>query len=441
VIVEQDGRTYNYSSELEMAEILFSENLLGFIEDFQGWFFEYIIRLVGNGNCSVLCNRFGDVSSVKFSHGKSTRWIVLAKAWGESATLDFIHHLDSLFRWIGIGVFNTPGSLGVSILRRSWRIHKLKFHTSPSQDCCEYFYTNQTGGRVDTPGLHKYYDVGMEYDEDTAYLSRYPLQVTGTAIRYDLSPSDKYFAWFGKCKVKIKHELALGPFPIRLENGLVKYPTLPGKYETYIWSNQYHEILKQSCDVEFMGGFGWLQSTTDNMEFCKEMYDLRLSAPDEYLEAFMKIVIVATLGRNGMKGHFQTLVSEDKKSPEDIPVFTNDGMATNFFIHPEVNKRAIPMVHWFNYTIQEVALDTYRFALPYAERGELIATNYDSVLTLNTQVNPNSVRKHTTEDIIRRAGDWRWQRLTGIYIPAPRAINCDQKYRRPGVRNVEELTL
>jgi len=285
---------------------------------------------------------------------------------------------------------------------------------------------------VDTPGLHKYYSEGLEYDEASAYLAKNVLNPTKTAIRFDRYPSDRYFTWFGHCKVKILSELALGPFPVRKPDGIVVYPTLPGKYDCYVWEETYERIVEAGCEVEIDGGYGWLECTMDMLPWCQKMYGLKTGALEDWLEDYIKNVIVAAIGRFGMKGEFNVVVHMDDADPSDPPVITRDGRLTEYCIHGEVNKSAIAMPHWFNYTIQQVARDTYDFALPFAERGELIATNYDSVLVLDTEVKPNTVRKHSS--ISCDPGTWRWQLLTNIYVPAPRSIVANQKTRLPGVR-------
>lgn len=417
------------------------DNILAFIDDFTDkWFLDgYLESLVNCDSVSVLCNRFGDVSSIKISFGKSTRWILLAKTWGDKANVGFLKRLSSFYDWVGVGSQNTPGAMGMAMARRSWRIYDLGFHTSPSSAACEYIYEHQIGGRVDTPGIYRYYPLGIENDQASAYLAENEQLPTSTSIRFEKYPSDRYFTWFGECKVTIKKRLALGPFPVRLESGLVSYPIEPGRYTCYIWKEQYEQILLSGCDVEPNGGYGWLECTLDQVELCKEMYKLKVTAPEGYMQDYMKKVIVAYLGRYGMKGDFHTVVPEGKQSPTDDRIITTDGIPTMFFIHPEPNKRATPMPHWYNYLLQMVAWETYKFALPYAERGELIATNYDSCLVSSLLPDSRSVRKYSAEDIISSVpGSWKWELLHNVYVPYPRGIRSDEKTRTPGLSRSEE---
>lgn len=432
MVVEVTGEVHKFTNASELADILYQNNLLTYIQDFtEDWFLDYIKTYIRSPTCNVMANRYGDVSSIKMRFGKTTRWLDLSSAWGEQASVDFLERLEHLYQYLNVGYHHSPGSLGTEVLRQSWRENKLDRHTSPSSACCQYIFDNQTGGRVDTPGLHRYYDFGLDYDQASAHLAENQIQPTKTAIRYNREPSERYFTWFGKCRIKINYELALGPFPVRTKGGRVVYPTLPGVYESYIWKEQYEKAIAAGCEVECHGGYGWLECTLDTQHWCQYMYEKKVTAPEEYLEDYMKNVIVSTIGRYGMKPEFRTIVHEDDAEPQDNPIITRDGSFTEFCIHLEKNDTAVLMPHWLNYTTQCVALDTYEFALPYAERGELIATNYDSVLVLNTNVKPNTVSKYNA--ITCPPGTWRYQMLTGIYIPAPRAIVCNEKTRLPGV--------
>lgn len=152
-----------------------------------------------------------------------------------------------------------------------------------------------------------------------------------------------------------------------------------------------------------------------------------------------KQIIVSAIGRYGMHGDFHSIVSRELATKDDMRLIRSDGTPTHYFIHKEKNKHAIPMPHWNNYTGQRVALDTYKFALPFAERGTLVSTNCDSVLVFDDTVVPGTVRKYSIDAALCEVSTWRWELLHNVFIPAPRSINSDEKVRRPGVTRVKEF--
>ena len=438
--IDSKGNIKRYRDYDEMKKIMFDDNLLSFIDDFTAkFFYEYLENCIHDKDCDVMSDTEGNAHSVRFKFGRQTRWIVRSKSWNSRAEVDFILRLDSLFAWLKCGSHATPGALGTWLVRKSWRENRLAFHTSPNDACCDYIYTHQVGMRVDTPGLNNFYEFSVDYDAASAFLGEHILQPTKTSIRYDAEPSGKYFTWFGKCVVTIKSELALGCFPVRLGSGLIVYPSLPGKYITYIWKEQYEECLIAGCKIICDGGYGWLESTFDTLSWCEDMYFLKLSAPEKYLEDWTKQIIVSAIGRYGMHGDFHSIVSRELATKDDMRLTRSDGTPTHYFIHKESNRHAIPMPHWNNYTGQRVALDTYKFALPFAERGTLVSTNCDSVLVFDVSVVPGTVRKYSIDSALCEVSTWRWELLHNVFIPAPRSINSDEKVRRPGVTRVKEF--
>ena len=437
-LIDTKGRIYEYASPGELRDVIFRENFMVFIQDLKdAWFRDYAEVYCDNDSDDVLSNRNGDFSSIRLSLGKRKRWIALAKNWGEVASVAFIVRLARFFEWIGVGCFHTPGALGFALTRRSWRLNNLGFHGSPGLAACEYIKEHENGGRVDTPGLYSYNEWAMEYDQGSAFTAKNRLLPDKTAVVYDTWPEDKYFTWFGKCTLRINSELALGPVPKRQPDGHLTYPTLPGYYtDCYIWKEQWIQALEAGADIRCEGGVGWLGSTTDTEPLCTELYYLKMNAPQQYMSDYIKKVMVSTIGRYGMTAEMYKIITERTATDEDEPIWSQ-GVATRLYIRKEINKRAVPMPHWFTYTSQLVAVETYGFALPFAKKGLLIATNMDSVITLDDTVVPNTVRKHSAEAYVAEAGTWNYELLEDLYIPAPRAKTHKHGKIRPGVKRNE----
>jgi hypothetical protein len=88
------------------------------------------------------------------------------------------------------------------------------------------------------------------------------------------------------------------------------------------------------------------------------------------------------------------------------------------------------LIHIASYIYMRCRMALYRKALPYAERGTLVATNYDAIYT--TEKPSYNIDK--IKGLYFELGGWKTKELHNAHIPNPRQLQSDEKTRLPGVR-------
>ncbi len=401
--------------------------------------FPWLDTFIRSSHCSVLCNKKGKPLALLLRKGNHRRWIVLFKTWEMKPDMHSVHILRQAFDHIDAGVAPTPGGLGRNIMRQVWHQYRLPVHTSPSGHCEQYIREHMCGGRVDTPGLGNFYPELLEVDMYFGYIANHYCQATDAPVVFTRGEVYGLADFFALCIVYIHSDLALGPFPVRVhshDEERVVYPTLSGAYQCYLWKGQVDDARRAGCTVKVVEGYGWRRMTDNTGYLAERLFDLRDTAPTKEVENVVKHCGVAFTGGLGMSGTFYTLIPEEKAGPKDlIPLVnarTKEPMA--YYVHEEERPYLPNMVHWFSRTITETARSLYRFALPFAQDGRLVATNYDSVLVVEkNNEGRRYIKKYTSEEIHPRPGDWRATHLHNCFIVAPRSIECDEKSIRPGV--------
>lgn len=436
-LISEYGEVYHFNSLDDIVDVLFEHNGLAFCESFTDEAkFPFLADIVEHDDSTVLCSKKGVPLAIRFKRGSSSRWLVLRKTWTPDnlkPDMEFLLNMRSVYAHCGVGVVSTPGALGTQLMRKTWKEFELQFHTAPSGYAERFIREHQSGGRADTPGQGNFYEMLIEGDRSSAYLAEYQVQPAKTSIMFNNGPSDDMVTWFAHCEVEIPSELALGPFPRRLPDERIVYPTLKGRYDdVYIWKEQAESALRAGCKVRPKEGVGWKEWTDDNSWWCQEIYSLRKFAPSKFVESSIKAAIVAAIGRHAMAPVKYILVPEDRASVFDVPV-CGEGVPYAFFVHEEQMDNACSMIHWNGYTLGMAANTLYNFALPYAEQGRLIATNYDSVLVLDGDDIRSHIKRYSAEEIYCPPGGWRWQELHDVYIVAPRSIICNEKVVLPGI--------
>jgi hypothetical protein len=385
----------------------------------------------------VSCTKKGVPTNALVRRGNTTRKIVPYAAWRErgAITFGFLREMRDLYNYVGVGTHGTPGALGHATMLNSFRINGLtQRHSSPNKRAQKFLWKHHVGGRCDTFGIGLSYPSLIELDMSSAYLAHYMEHPTGTSMFFLGDNVGLFATYFAECEVTIEKELALGPFPVKRRNAKkVIYPTLPGRYITYLWREQVGDCLAAGCAVRLLRGWGWRDITTDNAYWAKDTYQLRMGAYGGSVESDMKKIIVAAIGRHGMHNLFHQLVSEAEQVETDRVLLGSDFEPLAYFIHPTLDWTTPAMTHWFSYTIMQTARTLYRAALPFAEQGRLVMTNYDSILVLERDERRRYVKKYSAEAATVAAGEWRWQELTGVKILGNRSLTCDQKVVTPGV--------
>lgn len=434
---EDDMMAQQVSTYDEFVDFAFKSDAMIVVPDFFN--FLYLHECIMSANAKVLCTKRGDVTSIRLNAGNRTRWIITPKSWGyeDDDIVEFLRELRSVYEHFGVGEKPTPSSLGYAMMSMSWQEHGLLRHTKPNGYCAEFIRNNMIGGRVDTPGLGGTYDVASLYDMSSAYASQFGTQPTGTSIGFRRGSHTAFREYFAECRIQIRQDLALGPFPMRLrnQNGRVVYPTIAGVYRAYLWRRQIEDAAMAGCIIDIERGFGWRETTNDPFFWCRDIFNKRIAAEregDSRLAKYVKRCTVAAIGRHGASNTFYSIVPEDQASDRDLHLSYN-GKSYAYFIKEEHDTRNGNMIHWYSNTLSACASELYNFALPYAQNDTLIATNYDAVITLETSNGRNFPVKYTADNIFCRPGTWLWCLLHNLYVKAPRTFISDEMTVTPGV--------
>jgi len=416
---------------------MFAYNLLIFVQSVSS--FPYINEAVLDPQAKVVCDKKGVPTSIRFKRKGFSRWIVAISTWGLDDTIgpeDSLKRLRMVFTYVNVGCFSTPGSMGHAVLTDTWAKNRLPRHTTANGFCNRFLQSHLVGGRVDTPGLGKKYPSTLEYDMKLGYLSEFIRNPTGTSVPFHCRNNtrllDMFETWFAECQIYIREPLDLGPFPVR-ERESIKYPTQPGEYTAYLWEHQAALCIQDGCSVQPIKGYGWYELTDDTTYFCYAMYDLHKNAPPE-IKDIIKRSIVATIGRNGMQSTFYKLVPEYEYQEGDTPLIQNKE-AYNWFIREYIDFNSANMLHWYSYNLTKVACDTYDLASIYARSGQLVCTNYDSVMihSPTEQDYRWCISRDNPDASMLPPGSWRWEELHNVEIVAPRSVISDEKITLPGV--------
>ena len=442
----ENYRLYDEKGELfrmvatyeEFIGCIFRHNCLIVVNDFLVSF-PFIDECVHDKLSEVVCNKNGVVSSIRIRRSNITTWIITPKTWdyNDEDPYAFLLELRHVFDHFNIGVFPTPSSLGYNLMLLSWKENGLLRHSVANGFASEFISKHRVGGRADTPGLGEEYDVASMYDLSSAYCAFFASQPCGTTIGFRRTPHDLK-NWFARCTIRIKRELPLGPFPVRehTSRGRLYYPTSVGTYESYLWSSQVDDVIASGCNVSIEGGFGWRETTNDTIFWCRDIFLKRIAAEvagDRSLVKYVKQCTVAAIGRHGAGNVFYNLVPEEEATDEDVHV-SYDGKSYAYFVRRRESRDNANMIHWNTVAIMETSRALYNFALPYAERDELIATNYDAVFTKDKENVHGLHVKYTADQIVCAPGTWLWCLIHNLEVLGPRTFRSREMTVMPGIK-------
>ena len=434
-ITTEHGEVLPTGSYEALVSHMFESNLLVYVHKIS--LLPFIGDMIDDHAATCICDKKGRLSCVRVKRGKQTRWVVQLASWDLPPEPASLPKLRQMFDYMGVGTSNTPGALGFAKMLSVWKKARLGRHTVCNGFGQRFIKATMSGGRVDTPALGHTapYMRVIELDRTSSYLAEFKKpQPCGTTVRFGNGRVDKFTTYYGNVIITILEKLPLGPFPVRQsKNGKewIEYPTEPGQYFAVLWKEQVEICRAAGCDVQVLDGYGWKEMTEDNAVWCDTMYDLKIHAPDDFTETSIKKSIVAGIGRHGMSDSIYRLVPESLAEYEDVP-FVDNGEMYTWYIHENTDFFSVSMVHWFAYTIMLAAVELYKFALPYAADGRLLATNYDSCIVIPS---PGDMEKYPSRADSRELtpGTWRWEVLTNVWIVAPRSVVCDQKAILPGI--------
>jgi hypothetical protein len=438
--------TFYCDSLAGIYAMVFGDDLLTFVESILD--LPFLEEAKVQYKAVIYCTRQGIPTALQL-HGKKgghacTRWLICSASWQQlTPNLTLLHRLRTLFDHCGVGTANTPAGLGMALQKRAfyetygdtWTAHK---HPLPPYRCVEDLRAMSTGARSDLLAETTLtFDTVYELDMKNGYAAAFIEQPTGPTIGHDGRFLEQYATYTSQCSVTISTPLVLGCFPVRTVEGQeanISYPTAAGTYETFLWKEEIELVRVGGCIVEPGPGWGWLQMTRDNARFAQLMTTLRDTAVEEIAD-WIKLAIVASIGRHGSSWLSTTLVPEGEQEPGDLEASWN-GLAYDWYIHSAMSHIPETMQHWFSYTLMQCRLELYRYALPYAVRGELLATNTDGIFVRGESDVRSVIPKEEAKG--HPAGTWRKSKLSQVSFPALRHIVSNEKVRRPGVPREEK---
>jgi len=449
LILESTGEVLYIDTPEDLVNTIFYKELMVFMTDFvdEGVFYhQYMQWFVNNPLCSCICTEYGDIKMIRIAEttkrNSKIRYIVSLKVWKfeEPNQLDLIT-LARLFKYTEVGAHPSPAALGSNILIRSFGNSKdgKRPHTTPDGFMTQFLHEHLIGGRVQNfaPRTRTYEKVD-QYDIASAHLSEFNFMPDGTVVQlHGDRDAVNYPYSVMNCEVIIHSELALGPFPFWNKDGDLSYPTRKGTYRTVLSSGRIQDAKDVGCTVSCYSGRGWSKYTNDMSEFVDTMWKLRCEA-DSDLVLPIKMATVSAIGRHASNGHYFHLVEHGKGKPmsglsHGIPVTTS-----YYDIAEEVDDNPAAMIHWFYAVTEETARKVYKYALPAAEQGRLLAINFDGWF-----VDPShgydrmEFFKYDHYGFLpdredKRLGEPTWETITNVRFPYPRAIVCDQFSKTPG---------
>lgn len=425
----------------EVVDVLFNQNGLAYVESLADKkAFPFLYEALQYPKTEIMCSKDGHPSAIKVQRKGSSRWIVPTERWERHINSELLPDMRSIYDFFGL-TKPTPGSMGQALIRRSFQERKQSLVTSCNSIAFNFFRAHGVGGRCDVFHVGETFRVLLDIDMDLAYIAHCLWMPIGTVHRFINGNCKPYVTYFAECEVTIHEELALGPFPVKkgMRDGKIVYPTLPGRYRTWIWREQADAARDAGCTVDVKSGFGWTELGDSLASFCRYMSSRRRELRGTSIERDCKKIAVSGLGHFGMGRNFYRLAEDAYK---DSPVMiTDDGEPMAYFIREYEDMTKPSMLHWFNYFVSMTALSLYKYALPYAKEGRLIMTNYDSLLIIEKDERSRYAHKHGLDSLMAEAGDLRWQELTNVTILGSRSLKCDQKVLRPGVLREELITI
>lgn len=420
---------------------VFGRNLLTFVSSILD--FRYLDQAI-DAKGIIYCTATGIPTALQL-HGKAnghhcTRWIIQSSAWQQHhPDRRLLARLRTLYEHCGVGVASTPGALGIKLQKQAlyheygddWYGHR---HPLPPYRCVQDLQAFSTGARSDqlaetTLTLDKAWELDMKNGYGAAFIE----QPDGPAIPHQGRHLEQYATFVSHCTVFITDELVLGCFPVRVESGhetRVEYPTKPGTYKTFLWKEEIELATSVGCNIIEGPGWGWLSMTSDNARWVTRMTDLRDTAPPEIVD-WVKLAIVAGIGRHGCSWASTFLVPEGEQNEGDLEASWH-GLCYDYYVHSAMLQPPESMQHWFSYTLMKCRLALYKAALPFAEKGQLLATDTDGIY-VSDEADVSSYPEKSNA-IGLPAGTWRKSELSHVSFPALRHLVSDQKEKRPGRR-------
>ena len=439
-IITEHGTSSTPQSFYEFCTAVFTDDLLTFVESILD--FSWLDQAIETGGI-VFCTPKGIPTALQL-HGKKnkhhcTRWLIQSSAWQQfKPTERLLTRLRMLFDYCGVGTANTPGALGMQLQKRALYetygdqvvFHR---HPLPPYRCVEDLRAMSTGARSDLlVETTQIFDTVYELDMKIGYGAAFVEQPSGPSIPHRGQFLEQYATYVSHCTIDILDPLPLGCFPVRTQVGKetrIEYPREVGRYQTFLWKEEIDKALQMGCGALRGPGWGWLSMTRDNARFVEMMTELRDNAPEPIVD-WLKLAIVAGIGRHGCSWESSFLVPEGEQSEGDIEAAWH-GLVYEFYVHSAMLRVPESMQHWFSYTLMKCRMFLFEAALPFARLGQLLATDTDGIYVSEDAEVEAFIEKHKAYGT--RAGTWRKTTLSHVQFPALRHLISNEKIKQPGV--------
>lgn len=374
---------------------------------------------VDDADASVLLTKAGAIAGIRCRERRDRRragWLVPLSAWGPlAAESQPLAALRTLYDTLGVGVAPTPSALGTALLRCEWRGAPA---WRPAVWYDEQIRAALVGGRADLPlaNVGKRYPRAWGQDMTGAYPWAAQSVPAGSCVQFWGEPPAYLATYVQQCRIDPPdHPPALGPLPQKVAwNSQREYPPYAVLWGTW-WKEELEDAKKLGYSIDRGKGIGWQETTDALVEWSKVLHALRASGLSDTLRAICKLVGVATLGRFGQEWETRTLVPLTEET--DMWCDEETGFAGSAYgVKVERRDRESLQIHLSSYIHMQVRRALYKRAAPYAERGTLIATNFDEVLTSE----PPTERANGSV-----LGGWKQHEYVNLRVPYPRAKLAD----------------
>jgi hypothetical protein len=419
----------------DVLELLFQENLLLFVKSLFDLPEAWLETCIEAGD--VFSTEDGTPRACRVQGPRSTtRWIVQSDAWGHTApSLAMLEELSAVLARARVGTPTTPGALGITLLKESWReqfgdawpAHR---HQRPPEGVCLWLSETCTGARADFDPSHAGTLIPTLHtiDRKNAYGAAFQEVPSGPSTRFYGGHTGSFATYYATVTCRLRSALAYGLFPVRTAatgSAETVYPTQPGDYQTHLWKEEIEFLQARGIDITLAGGEGWREMTTDTASFVATMEQLRDAAPPA-LAVYFKRALVAAIGRLGMPSVSHRLSLEETETRVAF-----DGRATDYFVQQTIEKRPESMPHWFYYVLMKCRLALTQEAESWKQQELLLGTNTDAVF-LEAHADTSS---YTEEEQKADApsGTWIVSTHTNVRLPASRHFVSDQKVALPGI--------
>jgi hypothetical protein len=391
-----------------------------------------------------LANSSKQIVSISIK-GKKNRQvkIVSTAGWGYNKEPDmkFLGALATIFTDFDYGIHPSQGSLGQNALKAMLYPGKdkpLHRYSRPADMLRRKLIDFGSGGRADDFSLYEEYEVAYENDFNNHYAEQAKLGVpvdgyerfglTGVPSD-DLSVLGEFRLSYVECWITIPDGSIrkFSPFYIRGDDGL-QWATLPGRYHGYYFSPVVKAILDAGYRVEIGAGWGW--STLDKflVPFIEKAIALRekyKAEGNELCAQLVKGMIVATLGRFGMRPYRLELVDKEHKQDEDEMFLAHDYVpavdgspTTGLYIHKVVEMDSPNLTQVLYWIISQANLALYYRCLAEEESGNtVIMTNFDALILEQPSILDQQGLKQKTYKKLRPLGRRSFKHADGQVTP------------------------